>query len=158
MPPGSAPERWLANIRLSSFTIMIMLLVVVGVVVLAPSLKLLIEQKQQIAALQKSVDQQKQDVSSLKTQVGRWSDPAYIEAQARNRLLFVEPGEYSFLVIPTTSSASTSNGQPISKHLQTTRVDWVKSLTGSLFTAGLSNASATTLTKGSTIVSPVVGG
>jgi cell division protein FtsB len=158
LPGDSAPERWLANIRMSSFTIMIMLLVVIGVVVLAPSLKLLIEQRAQIAALQKSVDEQKHQVSTLRSQVARWDDPAYIEAQARNRLLFVAPGEYSFLVIPNKTATTTAQAQPISKHIQTTRVDWVGSLTASLFTAGLSTATRARLDSGTTIESPTVGG
>ena len=91
MPDGSAPERWLSNIRLSSFTIMILGLLVLGVIVLAPSLKLLIQQRSQIARLERSVAQQKHGVTCLKGQVARWDDPAYIEAQARNRLLFVFP-------------------------------------------------------------------
>jgi cell division protein FtsB len=158
LPGGeSAPERWLANIRMSSFTIMIMLLVVVAVVVLAPSLKLLIEQRSQIAALQASVDQQKHQVATLKTQVARWSDPAYIEAQARNRLLFVAPGEYSYLVIPDKATATTADATPISKHIQTTRVDWVRSLESSLFSAGLTTANKSQLDSGNTIVSPVSG-
>src|ERR1700712_1367714 len=83
MPDGSAPERWLSNIRLSSFTIMMLGLLVLGVVVLAPSLKLLIQQRTEIANLQKSFEPKKKAVSSLKGQVARWDAPAYIEAQAR---------------------------------------------------------------------------
>ncbi len=60
--------------------------------------------------------------------MARWDDPACIEAQARNRLLFVDPGEYSFLVIPDKNSTTTRNGQPISTHILTTRTDWVESL------------------------------
>jgi cell division protein FtsB len=139
---------------------MIMVLVVFGVVVLAPSLKLLIEQHSQIASLQNSVNKQKEKVATLRTQVARWDDPAYIEAQARNRLLFAAPGEYSYLVIPDKSATSTSDGVPISKHIQNTRVDWVKSLTSSLFSAGLSTATAGKLESGTgsgTIVSPTTG-
>jgi cell division protein FtsB len=148
LPADSAPERWLANIRVSGFTIMIMALVVFGVVVLSPSLKLLIEQNSQIQSLQKSVTKQKDQVATLRSQVARWNDPAYIEAQARNRLLFAMPGEYSYLVIPDKSTATTPDGAPISKNIQTTRVDWVKSLTSSLFSAGLSTATANKLEAG----------
>ena len=152
LPDGeSAPERWLANIRMSGFTITILALIVLGVVVLAPSFKLLIEQNAQIAGLQKSVTDQKNRVTDLKGQVARWDDPAYIEAQARNRLLFVFPGEYSYLVIADATKATTKDGAPISKSIQDTRVDWVKSLTSSLFTAGLSKATS------STINSPIIG-
>jgi cell division protein FtsB len=138
MPDGSAPERWLSNIRLSSFTIMILGLVVLGVIVLAPQLKLLIQQRAQIANLEKSVEAQKHDVSTLKGQVARWNDPAYIEAQARNRLLFVFPGEYSYLVIPESGNLLGTSSAPISKHIQTTKIDWVQALTSSILKSGLS--------------------
>ena len=158
MPDGSAPERWLSNIRLSSFTIMILALLVLGVVVLAPSLKLLIQQRSQIAGLEKSVAQQKQAVSSLKGQVARWSDPAYIEAQARNRLLFVFPGEYSYLVIPQAGVTSAKDATPISKKIQTTQIDWVVSLTSSLLSAGLSTETKSQLESPSTqLESPTTG-
>jgi len=159
LPDGTAPERWLKNIRLSSFTIMMLALVVLGVVVLAPSLKLLIQQRNQIAALEKTVEEQKHHVSSLKNQVARWDDPAYIEAQARNRLLFVFPGEYSFLVIPQNGQAAPKDATPISKHIQTTRIDWVKSLTSSLLSAGLSTQTKDQLESpnSSQLTSPISG-
>ena len=141
----SAPERWLANIRISGFTFMILLLLVLRVVVLAPSLKLLIEQQQQISSLQKSVTDQKKDVSNLKDQVARWDDPAYIVAQARNRLMFVYPGEYSYLVIDKGEKQTTTDGAPISTHIQDTKVDWLQSLQSSLLTSGLSTAPKSTL-------------
>ncbi|HEX4401756.1 MAG TPA: septum formation initiator family protein [Galbitalea sp.] len=154
MPDGSAPERWLSNIRLSSFTIMILALLVLGVIVLAPSLKLLIQQRSQIAGLEKSVAQQKKAVSSLKGQVARWDDPAYIEAQARNRLLFVFPGEYSYLVIPEPGDDLSSGTAPISKHIQTTKIDWVQALTSSVLRAGLSTETKTELQSPTTVPNP----
>jgi cell division protein FtsB len=156
MPDGSAPERWLSNIRLSSFTIMMLGLLVLGVIVLAPSLKLLIQQRNQIAGLEKSVEKQKHAVSSLKGQVARWDDPAYIEAQARNRLLFVFPGEYSYLVIPEPGDNLSSDSTPISKHIQTTKIDWVQALTSSVLRAGLSTESKSELQSPSTVPAPTV--
>jgi cell division protein FtsB len=154
MPDGSAPERWLSNIRLSSFTIMMLGLLVLGVIVLAPSLKLLIQQRTEIANLQKSVVAQKNAVSSLKGQVARWDDPAYIEAQARNRLLFVFPGEYSFLVIPESGAGLGTTTAPISKHIQTTQIDWVQALTSSLLKSGLSTQTKNQLVSPTTVPGP----
>jgi cell division protein FtsB len=146
MPDGSAPERWLKNIRLSSFTIMILALLVLGVVVLAPSLKLLIQQRAQIANLEQSVANQKAHVTALKGQVGRWDDPAYIEAQARNRLLFVLPGEYSYLVIPNATATAPKDATPISRQIQSTNIDWVQALSSSILSAGLSTQTKSQLT------------
>jgi cell division protein FtsB len=138
--PGEAPfARWLRSIRLSGFAIIALGLIVGCVVVLAPSLRVYIGQRQQIAQLQAQVADAKKSLSSLKDQKARWSDPNYIEAQARSRLNYVFPGEYSYLVINDQPAASTSNGQPISDKLQTTQVDWVKSMLSSVFTAGLTD-------------------
>ncbi|MCU1507870.1 MAG: septum formation initiator family protein [Glaciihabitans sp.] len=142
----TAPERWMRSVRLSGFTLTILALVIMAGVVLAPSLKLLVEQQQQLAQLKSGVSKQQQAVRNLEGEVARWNDPAYIEAQARDRLLYVYPGEYSYLVIDDGSTQKTSDGAPISSHIQTTRVDWVKSLLSSVLAAGLSNQSANNLT------------
>lgn len=135
----SAPERWLRNIRLSGFTLIMLILVVLAVVVLAPSLKLLVEQQQELTSLQQEVGEQQSAVDELEGEVARWSDPAYIEAEARDRLLYVYPGEYSYLVFDGAQTATTADGAPISDSIQTTQVDWMSSMLSSVFTAGLSD-------------------
>lgn len=142
----TAPERWLRNIRLSGFTLTVLMLIVLALVVLAPSLKLLVEQQQELARVQQEVDELANSVDALTGEVGRWSDPAFIESQARDRLLYVYPGEYSYLVIDDASAhRTTGDGAPISDSIQTTQVDWVESLVSSVWNAGLSDADANEL-------------
>lgn len=143
----SAIEGWLRNLRLSGFTVFMLALVVVAVVVLAPSLRILIEQRAQIAELQKSVDDAGAAVDELTTEVARWDDPAYIEAQARERLYYVFPGDVSYLVIGDTATDTPSvDGLPISNQIQSTHVDWMSGLLSSLYTAGLTTAPPDELT------------
>lgn len=148
----TAPEHWLRTIRLSGFTVLMLGLLILAVIVLAPNLRILIEQRQQIAALQAGVAEAQQSVDELQKDVARWGDPAYIESQARERLFYVFPGDISYLVIGDDSEETTSDGQPISSTIQTTKVDWVRSLLSSVYTAGLTDATPTDL------VGPVVGG
>jgi hypothetical protein len=109
--------------------------------VLAPNLRILIEQRQQIAQLQAVVVAAQQAVDELTDDVARWSDPAYVESQARERLYYVLPGDVSYLVVaPADDVPSSPDGQPISTDVQETRTDWVASLLGSLYTAGLTEA------------------
>jgi cell division protein FtsB len=153
LPPEAASGRWLRSIRLSGFAVTALVLIVMFIVVLAPSLRILVEQRQQIATLQEQVAASKSAVADLKSEKARWSDPRYIEALARERLDYVLPGEYSYLITDAASAIpSTPNGQPISDKLQTTQVDWVKSMLSSVFTAGLTDAPA------SKIVAPVISG
>lgn len=150
--PAEAPlGQWLRSIRLSGFAIIALGLIVGCVVVLAPSLRVYLAQREQISQLEASVSNAKKSVADLTGQKARWDDPHYIEAQARSRLNYVLPGEYSYLVINDKKVVTTPNGEPISATLQTTQVDWVKSMLSSVFTAGLSTEPANKL------VAPVIG-
>ncbi|MDJ0334380.1 septum formation initiator family protein [Salinibacterium sp. G-O1] len=140
LPEESAPEHWLRTIRLSGFTFLMLALLILAVIVLAPNLRVFIEQRQQIAALQQDVDNAQQSVDDLNENVARWSDPAYIKSQARERLFYVFPGEISYLVIGDAGPVATTDGMPISDQIQTTKVDWAGTLLSSIFTAGLTDA------------------
>ena len=152
LPPESAPEHWLRTIRLSGFPVIMLGLVILAVIVLAPNLRILIEQQQQIASLKHDLATTQASVDTLTKDVARWSDPAYVESQARERLFYVFPGDISYLVVGAGTGTTTANGQPISDQLQTTHVDWVRSLVGSIYTAGLTDAPP------SKLVAPVLGG
>jgi cell division protein FtsB len=141
----SAPEHWLRNIRMSGFTFMMLGLVILAVIVLAPSLRLVIEQQQQLTELTAAVDDKRDSVDDLEGDVDRWSDPAYIEAQARDRLVYVFPGDLTYLVIDDGAAATTTDGAPISTSIQTTQVDWMQTMVSSIFTAGLTDAPAASL-------------
>lgn len=136
------PASWLRSIRLSGFTIATLTLVVLTVIVLAPSLRILVEQRQQVAQLHQAVADQQKALDALTSQKARWSDPSYIQSLARKRLDYVYPGEYSFLVIDDQKEVTTSNGLPISAAIQKTQVDWVSSMLSSVLTAGLTDAPA----------------
>jgi len=152
LPEETAPEHWLRTLRLSGFAVLMLGIVVLAVVVLAPNLRIFFEQRQQIAALEQQVAEKQNSVTSLEGELARWDDPAYIESQARERLLFIYPGEYSYLVIGDAEVPRTSDGAPISDQIHTTQVDWVKSILQSVFTAGLTDATP------SELVAPTTGG
>jgi len=153
LPVGEgAASGWLRNVRFSGFSLLVLVILVLFVVVLAPSLRTLVQQQQQVAALQDEVAAQEDSVDELQGDVARWSDPAYVEAQARDRLLYVYPGEYSYLVSGDDAALDSGTGVPVSDQLQTPQVDWVQAMTSSLFEAGLSDETATEL------VAPDIGG
>ena len=138
---------FLRNLRFSTLGLVLIGVIVLFVVVLAPSLRTLIQQQEQIAQKQEQVASQKADVAAKRKDVARWDDPAYIEAQARDRLLYVYPGEESYLVMGattgTSSSASstptTDSGTPVSTTVQTPKVDWVQAMLSSVMKSGLSD-------------------
>ena len=144
MPAEHASGRWARSMRLSGFAITALGLIVLCIVVLAPSLKIYIQQTQRMAAINASNVRTQAEITALNGKIARWSDPAYVQAQARSRLNYVFPGDYSYIVTDATVAAlpvrTTANGQPISKKIQSTQVDWVSSLLSSVITAGLTEA------------------
>jgi len=138
----SAPEHWLRHIRLSGFAVTILSLIVLTIVVLAPSLRTLVAQQQEIAALRQAVLDKQNDVDELEKDVARWDDPAYIEAQARGRLHYVFPDDIPYFVLDDGETTTTTDGAPISDTIQTTQVDWLQSLVSSVMEAGLTDATA----------------
>lgn len=74
------------------------LLLIVGIAV-APFLRDAVHQQAELAALQQSVAEQQQRVDELSSQLKRWDDPAFVKAQARERLKYVNPGEVGYIVL-----------------------------------------------------------
>ncbi|MBB1197296.1 FtsB family cell division protein [Curtobacterium flaccumfaciens] len=151
MPDGStSAQPWYRSIHFSGFSLLMLAIIVLFVVVLAPSLRTLIQQQEQIAQQQQEVASQKADVTQKKKDVARWDDPAYIEAQARDRLLYVYPGEESYLVMGTEDkraekTPTTDSGTPVSAKVQTPKVDWVQAMLSSVLQSGLTDERAADL-------------
>ena len=142
--PSDAPAAtpWFRSLQISGFTVAVFVLIVAALVILAPSLRLLVEQQQEIAALEQRVIDQQAVVDELQTEIDRWQDPAYIEAQARDRLLYVYPGDISYLVIDDGLTSESGDGTLVSDEIQSTRIDWTRALLSSIVTAGLTDLPA----------------
>ena len=68
-------------------------------ITLIPALRSTLNQQGQINDLRDRLVQQRQTVAALQQEQRQWSDPAYVEQQARERLKFVRVGETSYTVI-----------------------------------------------------------
>ena len=77
------------------------LAVAVATVALALALpfKVWIAQRGEIASLQSQTREQEHRVAKLKQEQQRWTDPAYVEQQARLRLHYAMPGEKTYVVL-----------------------------------------------------------
>lgn len=141
--PSSAPRRGFTQ-RFSGFTLVLIGTIIVGVLALAPGLKNLVEQRQQISALQAKVTQQQNTVQSLSEQTDRWQDPAYIKAQTRQRLFFVVPGEKTFVVIDDNGSAAAARSVDAAPttSITSTVYDWRQLVAQSWYSAATSTAEA----------------
>ncbi|MFZ0322910.1 MAG: septum formation initiator family protein [Actinomycetes bacterium] len=84
---------------MTSRAVVLLLVLAALVTTLAFPLREYIQQQSQIRALEQQVSITGERVTSLRHQRAQWQDPAFIEAQARDRLHFVFPGEIGYVVL-----------------------------------------------------------
>ena len=96
-----SPEEDGPGITITRRTLALVALVVVALAALVPTVNTYVAQRQKLGELQAQVDRQEQQVDSLREQVARWEDPAYVAARARERLLFAMPGETQYRLTDT---------------------------------------------------------
>ena len=136
-------REWASGIRLSAFSVIMLSLVVLGAWVLVPTLGTFIDQRQKIAALEASVQVSEDEIADLIAERERWSDPAYITTQARERLYYVKPGEVVYLIDNDLDpSALPREQEPISDTLEEKPADWMPQLLRTLVSSGLSDTAA----------------
>lgn len=142
--PAERPDAALVRgVRLPGAAVVTLLLLVFGVLVLAPGVSQYLNQRQQTADLRASVAEQRHDLTRLRAERARWSDPAYIRAQAGSRLFYVLPGQIVYRVagLPAASTtAGTAAVPPPTSTAQQSTTDWAATLYGSLVTAGTTDA------------------
>lgn len=80
-------------------------------VTVAYPLRQYLAQRSQIADLRHRNQVTQQQVASLQTELNKWSDPAYVAIQARERLHYVRPGETGYIV-PNPSANAEPLGIP----------------------------------------------
>jgi cell division protein FtsB len=80
-------------------------------IMLAPTVKIFIDKRAEIAALEADIASRKTEQDNLKLQVSRWQDPNYVKQQARDRINMVMPGETGYWVFGSDLPAGTTSGQ-----------------------------------------------
>lgn len=147
--PSSRPRRavdvkdWVGGVRLSAFTGIMLGLVVLAAFVLVPSVGIYLDQRQQVAALERSVQLTQDEIDELEAERERLGDPAYIVAQARERFYYVKPGEVVYLIeddLP--DSAIPPDQTSVSSDVEETRNDWMSQLLRSVAKAGAAKTAA----------------
>lgn len=141
-------------LRLNSISFSLIAVVVVGTILISQDVQLFLDQRRQIAEIQVSIQQAKDDVSDMQAERDRWQDPVYIRSQARDRLYYVLPGEVSYLVMDAkgmdfsdTSGtlgaqlAQKRNTDAISLEVEAAKENWVDSLIESVLIAALDQPS-----------------
>lgn len=114
----------------------VLVVIVMAVFVLFEPVQIWFEQQNRIAQLHAEVAKSKAEVSAMQEDLKRWGDKAFVEAQARQRLLFVYPGDVSYLII-NDITVKDEVAVDATAAVQTTDINWVDALVGSYIAAAV---------------------
>lgn len=128
-------REWISSLRFGGYTLVLVGILVLGVITISPTLSTFLQQRREINDLRAQVAKTQEAVTKAQADRERWEDPAYVRAQARDRLFYVMPGESQLGVIndimlpPEAEQKSTP---------ELTQVDyrWSESLLSSVLIAG----------------------
>ena len=119
-------------------SLLLVVVLVAGIGVLAPTVQQLVAQRQRIASLERDIADANAEIARLDEERARWDDPDYIRAQARERLLFVQPGEEIYLSLDDPSAAFAPEARTPSTEVEERARPWAKTLVDSIVIAGTS--------------------
>ncbi|MBO1266554.1 FtsB family cell division protein [Arthrobacter cavernae] len=80
-------------------------------IMLAPTMKIFLEKRAEISALEAEIESKKSEQAELNKQLSRWQDPNYVKQQARDRINMVMPGETGYWVFGGDVPAGTPGGR-----------------------------------------------
>jgi cell division protein FtsB len=127
--PTNAPA---PRVRVPAAAIAALVLLVLGVLSLAPAVSTSVAQQRDIADAEARIATQQADLKRLDAQRARWSDPAYVRAQAGSRLFYVTPGTTAYRVI----HSKVGSGPAPAASATPDRTPWTAALVQSLVAAG----------------------
>ncbi|NUL44150.1 hypothetical protein F7P69_02925 [Cellulosimicrobium funkei] len=108
----------------------------VAAVLLAPTLRVFLDQQAEIRAVQEDIAAEQQLQQDLTSEIARWEDPAYIQQQARERFNLVMPGEQTYMVIGGDESVEDPVPPPASPSDVNQDMPWADALLDSVVRAG----------------------
>lgn len=126
---------WAASLRFSGFTVLIVVSVIAGALILSPNISTFVQQQREISQLRESVRQHREAVENIDEERAQWRDPAYVRAQARDRLSYVLPGETQLSIISDVVLPVESQDETSADLTRVTR-NWAKDFAASIIAAG----------------------
>ncbi|MGR0158499.1 FtsB family cell division protein [Paenarthrobacter nitroguajacolicus] len=111
---NSTEDRELDPVPAKAFSGRMLALAVVMIaitILLAPTVKIFLEKRAEISALEGEIASRKAEQTELNKQLSRWQDPNYVKQQARDRINMVMPGETGYWVFGAEEAAGTPGGR-----------------------------------------------
>ena len=126
----SLADLWSAQLERGGMWLGVLVIAGLTVFVLFEPVQIWFGQQQRIAQLTEDVAKSEAAVASVTADIERWSDAAFVEAQARQRLLYVYPGDVTYLIVNDVVGESVDKPVP-TEAVQTTDINWVDALVSS---------------------------
>jgi len=98
-PSTAVPAEQPRRSRFTGRAAVLVLVVAVLTVSYASSMRAYLQQRAHISELKAQIAEREQDIDALEREKRRWDDPAYVQAQARERFGYLLPGETSYVVL-----------------------------------------------------------
>lgn len=119
-------------------TLVLFLVILVAFIVLAPTLRAYVSQQEQQRDILAQTEAAQDRSAELQRTIERWDDPAFVQAQARERLGFVMPGETAYRVVdPETITGEEVETDPEDGPVVVPQVGpWYLTVTDSIQVAG----------------------
>ncbi|WP_062071580.1 FtsB family cell division protein [Demequina sediminicola] len=117
----------------------IVLVVILSFVVVTPTVRAYWDQQATLEDLRVEAAQAQAEVDDLNAHVARWEDPAYVVAQARERLTYVFEGETPYRVVDpefVTDGLTEDDAEGTSADAGSAFTPWYDSLWDSVIDAG----------------------
>jgi cell division protein FtsB len=96
---GSSALHRAVRANLTARALALVVVVLVLTISYATSLRIYFSQAHEIASTKEQIAQSQAAITDLQSQITRWDDPAYVTAQARERLGWLVPGETGYTVV-----------------------------------------------------------
>ncbi len=109
--PGRSPQGPRRSGSLTGRALILVVVVVTLAFALAMPVRAWFAQRAEIAELRAGVESARERVAALEDEKARWEDPAFVAAQARERLHFVLPGEVGFVALGLEAVTSPSEAE-----------------------------------------------
>lgn len=138
---------WVSSLRVSGVTVLAVVVLVLGAVMLSPNITTFVQQQRELAQLRASVEEHRTAVEEIDAERARWKDPAYVRSQARDRLLYVMPGETQLSVIDDVLIPAESDEETEST-LTETKTNWAREFASTFLIAGMAEGPEQAATAG----------
>ncbi|MDR3070657.1 MAG: septum formation initiator family protein [Propionibacteriaceae bacterium] len=135
---GEAVNPTSKRVAITGRAIALVCVLMLVVLFYAPTLRIYLDEKHQIAVLEQEIRDKNSEISKLEGELARWDDPNYVRTQARSRLGWVLPGETGFRVVDENGNVLAGGaeiGDGSEDESQLVGGSWIARMWGSLETA-----------------------